>query len=130
MSTIALRILAGAAALLLTFAAVDVPGARAQTAYPTAEGTTATTCGTGVLASCGSEVIQKCEWTFELDINIFTRSGGIKVGRVECKPYGTKTLYKDQREVVIPDCSTIGGGSRGSGSTGARGSGDDDAFCF
>ena len=46
MSTIALRILAGAAALLLTIAAVDVPGARAQTAYPTAEGTTATTCGT------------------------------------------------------------------------------------
>ena len=132
MSTIALRILAGAAALLLTFAAVDVPGARAQTAYPTAEGTTATTCGTGVLQFCGTETIQKCEWTFEVDLNLFTRCGGIKVGRYECKSYGYKTLYKDQREVTVPGCSTIGGGSRGTGMTGTRGSGEDDGdgFCL
>ena len=122
------RLLAGAFAMLAGVAALDVSGALAQ-ALPTSGGTiTSTTCSVGTLTECGRETIVKCEWKFDINANVFTRSGGLSGGRFECKDAGFKTLYKDR--TPAPSCSAVGG-SQGSGLTGTRGSGDDeDSFCF
>ncbi len=121
------RALIGAFALLVTMAGLDVSGALAQ-ALPTDGTTTATTCGTGTITACGQEDILKCEWKFEIDFNILSRSFGLRTGQSSCTKIGTRNLYKD---IVTPDRGTctspIGGGSRGSGSVGSRGSGDDES---
>ena len=137
MTTTLHRALAGAFALLVAAAGLDVSGALAQ-ALPTNDSpTTATTCGTGTRNTCGTEAIMHCEWKFEIDLNILLRSGGIKMGQNTCQKIGTRTLYKDiDTPTTLGTCetSTVGGGSRGTGSTGSRGSGDDesgdDAACY
>lgn len=127
------RAFVGALTVLLAVAALDVSGALAQ-ALPTNDGTiTSTACSVGTITECGKEIIQKCEWRFELDLNIIVRTGGISFGTYECKEYGFKTLYKDAKS-TLGSCPTYGGGSQGTGLTGTRGSGDDgsddDMFCL
>ncbi len=129
MTTTLHRAVVGAFALILAAAGLDVSGAFAQ-AVPTTDGAvTATTCGTGTLHTCGEVAIMHCEWKFEIDLNIFGRSGGLKAGQSSCQKIGTRTLYKDiDTPTGLRSCtSPIGGGSRGSGSTGSRGSGDDES---
>ncbi|MBL0172786.1 MAG: hypothetical protein IPP90_19170 [Gemmatimonadaceae bacterium] len=128
------RLLAGAVALLAGVAALDVTGLLAQ-ALPTSDGAiTSTTCSVGTLTECGRETIQKCEWKFDINLNILGRSGGFSGGRFECRDYGFKTLYKDKNSSTSStSCPTVGGGSQGTGLTGTRGSGDelsDDLFCL
>ena len=126
------RALLGVIALLLAAAGLDVSGAFAQ-ALPTTDGTiTSTTCSVGTLTECGRETIQKCEWKFDIDLNVFTRSGSISIGRYECRDYGFKTLYKDKNgPAPSTSCPTGGGGSQGTGLVGTRGSGDEDtSFCL
>jgi len=125
------RVFVGAFALLVAAAGLDVSGALAQ-ALPTTDGqVTATTCGTGTRTQCGEEAIMHCEWKFEFDLNVILRTGGLKMGQQSCQKIGTRRLYKDiDTPVIQSNCptSTVGGGSRGSGSTGSRGSGDDESF--
>jgi hypothetical protein len=121
------RVLLGTFALLFALAGLDVSGALAQ-ALPTDGTVTATTCGTGTRTECGQQDILKCEWKFEIDFNILTKSFSLKTGEQSCTKIGTKTLYKDIDTVTGGTCTrTIGGGSRGTGSTGSRGSGDEES---
>ncbi len=139
MTRTANRALMGVCALFFAVAGLDVAGAFAQ-ALPTtdpsgAQGVTSTTCGVGTKERCGNVSIMKCSWKFEFNLNIIGKGGGLSTGEYDCQKIGSRDLYKDIDTPTNPNCtSTIGGGSRGSGSTGSRGSGDDDGYgdesCF
>ncbi len=127
------RAFVGALTVLLAVAALDVSGALAQALPTSVPTTTSTACSVGTITECGKEIIQKCEWRFEFDLNVIVRTGGISFGTYECKESGFKTLYKDTTGTP-GSCPTLGGGSQGTGLTGTRGSGDDasddDVFCL
>ena len=132
MSISNLRALAGAFALLAGAAVLDVSGVLAQQA-PDDSTFTSTSCGVGTLSECGREDIKKCSWKFEFHLDPRKEMGGITIGVYDCKDYGFKALYKDRNGTSEQPPSCYGGGSRGTGLPGTRGSGDEleeDNFCF
>ena len=125
------RAVVGVTALIFAIATFDVGRAFAQAVI--VDGgtgtTTSTACGMGTREECGFQDIMTCSWKFELDIGAITRTGGLRIGKYECQKTGRRTLYKDVNGTLLGtggDCgTTVGGGSRGGGLSGTRGSGDD-----
>jgi hypothetical protein len=109
------RALLGAFAILFAAATFNVGRAIAQAVPTTGTSVTTTECGAGSLVQCGREDILHCSWRFEINLDLLTRGGGLRIGRYECVKAGYRNLYKDQ--VLAPavrSCPVLGRGSDGS----------------
>ena len=86
--------------LIVAVATTDVSIARADVGGDS--DVISTICGPGTLEPCGRRDITTCEQTFNINANLFGRSGGLGYSE-RCYASGYVTLYKDlPRKGALP----------------------------